>query len=288
MEKILRPIFHYTNYRDYLTDYYHWAKEHVRGFSHRAFLAKAGMSGPNYLKKVMEGHHNLTEASISKFVLALNLSGEAAEYFKCLVQFNQAKTLEDKDQFFEVLMNLKTPHQTESLDKQQYEYFKNWYNVAIREILAYFPYEKLGKELSQYIVPNISPKKVESSLALLEKLGLIEKTSEGGYTQTSKNIAASGDLRSLLLTKFHLSMAKLGVEAMERFKREERFYSSVTMSIDETTLEAFKEKIRVFRKELVEEVKKVPKSDRVYHLNLQLFPLSRTKPRQKRQRQANS
>ncbi len=100
----MNPIFDYTNYRKYLHDYYKWAKVNVRGFSHRAFLAKAGMSGPNYLKRVMEGVHNLTENSIPKFATAMDLSETEATYFKYLVFFNQGKTLDEKDKYFEILM----------------------------------------------------------------------------------------------------------------------------------------------------------------------------------------
>ena len=81
----MKSIYDYTNYRAYLTDYYNWAKQHLRSFSHRAFLEKAGMSGPNYLKRVMEGVHKLTDNSIPKFCKALDLSESEANYFKHLV-----------------------------------------------------------------------------------------------------------------------------------------------------------------------------------------------------------
>ena len=40
----MRPIFEYSDYRQFLRDYYAWAKENKRGFSHRSFLSKAGMA----------------------------------------------------------------------------------------------------------------------------------------------------------------------------------------------------------------------------------------------------
>src|SRR3954465_13106998 len=106
MSTPLKSIFDYTDYRRYLREYYAWAKTNKRGFSHRAFMAKAEMSGPNYFKRVMEGVHNLTENSIPKFAAALELTDSEGEYFKHLVYFNQARTLEEKDKFFGVLMDL--------------------------------------------------------------------------------------------------------------------------------------------------------------------------------------
>ena len=157
-------VFQYTDFRKYLHDYYDWAKKNIRQFSHRYFLGKAGMSGPNYLKKVMEGHHNLTESSILKFSKALELSGKEQEYFNALVQFNQAVTIEDKDRFFKVLMDLRAPFQQNVIEKNQYEYYQDWYNIAIREIMAYFKWSDNPAELGKEISPPVSPKKVKKSI----------------------------------------------------------------------------------------------------------------------------
>src|SRR3954464_9909208 len=130
MDAPQKTVFDYTDYRKFLREYYAWAKTNKRGFSHRAFMAKAGMSGPNYFKRVMEGVHNLTEHSIPKFTSALELTEPEAGYFKHLVLFNQARTLEEKDRLFSVLMDMKSPRSHYVLEKAQYDYYKDWYNVA--------------------------------------------------------------------------------------------------------------------------------------------------------------
>ena len=96
MDKTLKSIFDYTDYRKYLLDYYAWAKANKRGFSHRAFMAKTGMSGPNYFKRVMEGVHDLTEHSIPKFSQALELSGAEADcdWFRAVRQVLQILALQ--------------------------------------------------------------------------------------------------------------------------------------------------------------------------------------------------
>jgi len=277
----VNPIFDYTNYRKYLQDYYKWAKVHIRSFSHRAFLAKAGMSGPNYLKRVMEGVHNLTENSIPKFATAMDLSETEATYFKYLVFFNQAKTLEEKDKYFEILMELKSPHTQHVLEKSQYNYYKDWYNIAIREILSYFPFKGNPAELGKEIAPPVSPKKVKKALELLEQLKLIEPRAGGSYLLTSRAITTGPEVRSLLIPKFHLTMAKLAEEAVTRFKKEQRYFSSVSMSITEKGYKALIAMIRDFRKQVVERVSEDVDPDRAYHLNLQLFPMSKLKKKRR-------
>jgi len=280
----LQSIFHYTQYRLYLSDYYTWAKKNLPGFSHRAFLAKAGMSGPNYLKKVMEGHHNLTPESTSKFIQALALPDREAEYFRALVNFNQAKTLADKDLHFERLIKLKAVGATARLEQSQYRYYKDWWVVALRELLAFYPYHEKPEQIHQYLVPPITPKQAESAINLLLELGLVQKNLEGRLCQTTQGVSTDPHLRSLLLEKFHRSTAQLALEALDTFSPEDIRLSSVTMSIDQDTFHKIILKIREFRKEVLNLALQVPTPDRVMHLNMQLFPMSRIKPRQVRKK----
>jgi len=274
MHPPIPSVFQYTDYRRYLREYYAWAKAHQRGFSHRAFMAKTGMSGPNYFKRVMEGAHNLTENSIPKFAAALGLNEAEAEYFKNLVYFNQAGTLEDKDKYFGILMELKSPHSRYVLEKAQYEYYRDWYNIAIREMLAFFPYDGNAAEMGKRLAPPVPPKQIKEAIKLMESLGLIAKGEDGIYRTTAKFILTDPDVQSLLIPKFHQAMTRMAGEAITRFPKEERYFSSSTVSLSERTYAEIIELIRGTRKEVLRKVGEDAAPDRVYHLNMQLFPLT--------------
>ena len=275
-------VFAYTDYRRYLREYYAWAKAHQRGFSHRAFMAKTGMSGPNYFKRVMEGAHNLTGNSIPKFASALGLSEPEAEYFRSLVYFNQAETLEDKDKYFGILMELKSPHSQYLLEKAQYDYYRDWYNIAIREMLSFFKYDGNAAEMGKRLAPPVPPKQVKQAIALLEGLGLVAQGEDGVYRATAKFILTDPDVQSLLIPKFHQAMTRMAGEAITRFPKEERYFSSSTVSLSEATYRDIIELIRATRKEVLRKVGEDAEPDRVYHLNMQLFPLTAGPARRKR------
>ena len=281
MDSPRKSVFDYTDYRRYLREYYAWAKAHQRGFSHRAFMGKTGMSGPNYFKRVMDGVHNLTDNSIPKFAAALGLAEPEAEYFKHLVYFNQADTLEAKDKYFGILMDLKSPHSHHLLEKAQYEYYRDWYNIAIREMLAFFRYDGNAAEMGKRLAPPIPPKQVKRAIRLLEELGLAEKGEDGAYRATSKFILTDPDVQSLLIPKFHQAMTRMAGEAITRFPKEERYFSSSTVSLSEKTYQEIIELIRATRKEALRKVGEDPAPDRVYHLNMQLFPLTSGTARRK-------
>lgn len=282
MDTHRKSVFDYTDYRRYLQEYYAWAKSHERGFSHRAFMAKTGMSGPNYFKRVMDGVHDLTDNSIPKFASALGLTESEANYFKYLVYFNQADTLEDKDKYFGILMDLKTPHAHYVLERAQYEYYQDWYNIAIREMLSFLPYKDNAAEMGKRLSPPVPPKKVKKAIALLEGLGLIEKGEDGYYRAASKFVMTGPDVQSLLVPKFHQAMTKMAGEAITRFPKEERYFSSSTVSVSRRTYEEIIELIRATRKEVLRKVGEDQEPERVYHLNMQLFPLTAGPARKKR------
>ena len=94
-----KEIFLYSDYREFLRDYYQSQKNAVPKLTFRLFAQKAGFSSPSFQKLVMDGKKNLTMESILKISRALRLNKKAEEYFKVLVFFNQGKTVEDKKHF---------------------------------------------------------------------------------------------------------------------------------------------------------------------------------------------
>lgn len=279
-------IFEYTDYRVFLRDFYTWSKANKRGFSHRSFLKKAGMAGPTYLKRVMEGQNDLTKTSVPKFVQALEFSLPEAEFFEALVLFNQAATLKDKDRQFARLMELKRPLSEATLERNQYEYYQNWYNVAIREMLAFLPYRDNAAEFSRQLTPPVPPKRVKKAVELLSDLKLLTDDGKGGLRAATALLKTDPSMESLLLPRFHHSMAKLAVEALDRFRKHERYFSGTTVSISPEVYAVVVEKIRALRREILEHVRADPSPERVYHLNMQFFPLTtgpRRRGRKKRQ-----
>ncbi len=273
-------VFDYTDYRRYLGDYYTSRKKSQRGFSHRAFLAKAGMSGPTYLKRVIEGKHDLTANSLPKFVKALELRPPESDYFEALVGFNQATTPGGKDLYFKRLMELAPARSQATLERGQYEYYQNWYNVALRELLGIMPWRGNAQEFARQLVPSVTPGKVKKAVELLKSLGLLVAVPGEGLRPAKALLKTDPGMESLFLPRFHESMAKLAVEAIERFPKHERYFSGTTVSIGRETYEIIIEKIRALRREILELVQADPSPERVYHLNMQLFPLT-TGPRKR-------
>src|SRR4051812_39858352 len=89
-------IYHYENFRKYLSDFYDSKKAIDKKFSFRYFARSAGLASPSSLKRVIDGERNLTDEAVEKFAIALGLNKEEKEFFEKLVRFNQTKSSEEK------------------------------------------------------------------------------------------------------------------------------------------------------------------------------------------------
>src|SRR3989339_1594720 len=119
----MRPLFDYVDYREFLKDYYEFKKLTQAGFSHRYFLAKAGLKGPNFLKNVIDRKKSLSSISIPQFAKALELNKKESEYFAALVLFNQAKQISRKQFYFNQLSEFATQSNAQQIQKNQMAYF---------------------------------------------------------------------------------------------------------------------------------------------------------------------
>ena len=80
-----------------------------------------------------------------------------------------------------------------------------------------------------------------------------------------------------LIRKLQMQLMYLGLESLYQDQASEREFGSLTMSLTEKEFEEIKFKLRQMRKALHKEnsiARMTEKGDRVYQLNLQLFPVS--------------
>jgi uncharacterized protein (TIGR02147 family) len=74
---------------------------------------------------------------------------------------------------------------------------------------------------------------------------------------------------------YHHAMLDLAKRALDDLPREERDISSLTLCVAEASLPRLKQRIRDFRRELLQLAEDDPAPERVVQLNFQMFPLSR-------------
>lgn len=267
-------IFSYTDYRKFLSDYYALCKAQNPHFSHRYIANHAGFRSSGFFAQVLQGKSNISDSLILGFAKAFKLSVREAEYFELMVRYNQSKSLENKKHFFEKMLSFKGPL-SKAINPDQYEYFDKWYYVAIRELLNFFPFFGDYKDLARCLVPQITPTEARNAVELLLRLNFLRQDEKGRYVLTDTMITTGMPGETVEINNFQAKMLQLSMEAIDRFPREERSISTLTLSMSKESFKEVEEKLSQCRREIMDIVQKdANRAERVYQYNLQIFPLT--------------
>jgi uncharacterized protein (TIGR02147 family) len=268
-------IFDYSNYREFLADYYESKKSANPNFSHRLFARLAGLSSPSHLLMIIKGSRNLSLKTIPKFAEGLKLNQKEKRYFEILVHFNQTEDLSLKARCFTDMMQLKgTLKGLRALEKERFEFLSKWYVVAIYVLLDVVDFRPDPVWISRKLGRKISPTQAKEALENLEKIGMIVPDPVRGFSQSSGAITVADDTRSIAVFKYHQEMIKLASEALKFNNQDEREFNGATIAFPKEKLPELKERIRVFRKEINQLASSFRGADEIYQLNIQLFALS--------------
>ena len=267
-------VFSYLDYRAFLRDYYLRGKERGR-VSFRSFSRRAGLKSPNYLKLVMDGDRNITDSMAQRFATALGLSHEAASYFCELVRFCQAKTLAERAEHHQKLTGFQRYREIRPLDAAHAAYHATWYLPAVRELAARRDFREDPGWIARTLWPSISFDEAQTALRTLLELGLLVRDAKGGIHQGEPLLSTGAEVMSLNVARYHQTMLARAAASIEEVPAAERDISSLTLCLGADGIRRLKDRLRAFRRELLE-ISALEKSpEQVVQLNLQLFPLSR-------------
>ncbi len=272
-DSLSRPeIFRYAEYRAFLKDFYLFLKEGNPAVSHRYLAAKVGFDAGQFAK-ILSGKRNLTPAMVLKFADLFKLGRREKEYFEVLVLANHAKSPAERSALLARLQPMR-PKPAKPISVGLDDYYRHWYHIALRELLAFYPFRGEWAALAKMLKPAVSEAQAREGVELLAALGFIKKDAQGRFHAADPHITSGYKNSSRAVQQFIRAGLDLGKEALDAFPKEARNLSTLSFSTSENHFLQIQEKIRLFRKELADEVDKVERPERVYQLNIQLFPLS--------------
>ncbi len=272
-------IFTYTDYRSFLADWFSDRKKTDAHFSYRVFSDLCGFKTKDFIFRVIQGQKNLSKESAVKVSNALGLTKRRSHFFLLLVCFNQAKSHEERDQFFTrlslLMKEVSRSSKTDILKQDQYQVFSDRHHLVIRSLIGIYEFSGDYQWLASMVNPPITEAKAKKSVKLLEQLGLIYRGNDGVYKVTSTAISTGDEVKRHSLQKHYLKDMELAADAMDHLPRSRRNISGLTLGLSAKTYEIVVERLAAFRKEIAQLADLDREADRVYALNFHLFPLSR-------------
>ena len=270
----MKPVMEYQNFRVYMRDFYTERKDRS-GFTWRDFAREAGYSSPVFLKLVCDGKANLSEVGIERTAAAMGLAGVDLQYFRELVAFNQAKEGGEKKTRFAHLRRLARENNREIIGEDQYDYFESWKNPVLREMAPNMP-GATPAQMAGKLAFDAETAGVKKSLNLLQKTGILEKDAAGNFKQGSKAISTGNlEIASLSVREMHRQMGELAVRALDEIPVKERDISGLTLGLSEEAFQRVSMEIEAFRRRIAAIALEDSHTDKVYRLNMQLFPLTK-------------
>lgn len=270
----MRSVVDFQDYREFMRQ---WFAENKRRHSltWRDFAHRAGYASPVFLKLVSEGRSSLRGNGVERVAQAMGLEGFEKAYFVSLVRFNQSKLGPARKKAFDEMQALAQAHKVNVLGRNSMGYYESWKNPVLRELIPHLP-GIFPKKVADCCLPKLTAAEVKESVRYLEDLGLLVKNRDGSYRQSDRSVS-TGDMSFVPQTiqQMHLQMGNFALDAIKNLPLSERNVSGITMGLTQKAYKKIVEELAEFRKKIVAIATEDDGMDRVYRLNLQLFPLTK-------------
>lgn len=274
----------YMSYRTYLADFYQFkrraSKGSLRAYNYAVFSAAANIKSPNYLKMIIEGKRNLSEDMIGKFGKALGFMKEQTEEFRLLVQFTQATDPAERNMYLKRLSEHRVTVKLKSgeIDRKTWEKVPNWVTWIIYAMIDQEGVSFDTAALKNLLRSKASEDEIEHALNTLLSSGELRRDEATGELKKNRSLIESPeDIPVALVRKLQSQLMYLGLESLYQDQPTDREFGTLTMSLTKSEFEELKFKLRQMRKSMHKDntiSRMKTKGERVYQLNIQLFPVT--------------
>ena len=273
MSIALEHLFDYDDFRKFMQDYFEEQKKMRSVFSHRFFAAKAGFSSSSYCLNVIRGRFNLTPKSIEKISKAMDFEPLQKEYFEALVQYNQAQQVDERDQAWEQILQIRRQIEFTHVTTREQAYFSKWYYPVVRELAVESDWNGDFRVLARSLTPQITTEEAREAVKNLLEWGLLKKDGER-YERASQMLDAA-EIPPIALRKIRREYIQHAIGAVESMPKNERFAAFTTLAMSEKSYNYAVEVLEEARKKIIARAANDLDVERVYEMMLVAFPMSK-------------
>ena len=274
----------FHNYRDFLRAFYLFKREstkkNLRQFQYSHFSAAANIKSPNYLRLVIEGQRNLSDEMALKFAKAMQLNKENSDEFLLLVQYNQETDPSLRNQRLKALSDfrlnkdLKRGH----IDKKTNERIPNWIGWILFALVDQEEARFNIRSLKILLRNKASENEIQTAFDKLIASGELVVDPQNGIIKKGRTLVEnSDDIPVTLIRRLQTQLMCLGLESLFQDSPTEREFGTLTLALTKVEFEELRFQLRKLRKQIHKDntiQRMQSKGERVYQLNLQLYPVT--------------
>jgi uncharacterized protein (TIGR02147 family) len=269
------PILEYQDYRLYLSHIYAFLKNNSISYSYIKFSEDLGFKPSNFLRLVIVKDRKLSEKNAQVVAQSLGLVGSQRRYFLCLIDYNNALKLKDRDRLFSDLLAIKKETSPSTLDERHIEYFSSWHHSVIREMVRIGIPDQSSEGIKQQLAFPLRAEAITQSLDKLTELGFIKFDREKGRYETAEDMVATArQVDHLAVVKYHREMLNMASDAITRVDERFRQINALTLGISPEKFGAMKILLDQFIDQLMKFDCPPGEATEVVQVNLQMFPFT--------------
>jgi uncharacterized protein (TIGR02147 family) len=266
-------IWEFTSYQTYLRATFVSKQRTNERYSLRRFASQIGLQ-PSLLSEIFNGKRRLSETAAAEVAQRLKLTSQERDYFFLLVRLEKTKSPALRSLIADQLRGFsRSKDKIQDLSADAFLAISDWYHFALLHLIDIKDFEWTTKKVATML--GLKEVQVIAGLERLERLDLIESPGEGRPKKIASDINVSSPKQmNEALRKYHTQMLEKTISSLTAFDPTQRFPGTETIKLNsEQFAEVSKTLEECFQRvlNLTDEVK--PGAE-VYHMGINLFPLS--------------
>lgn len=270
-------IFNYDCPSFYLKSVWLEKRALNKAFSLRSWAKKLGMTHHGNFYQMIEGQRRIPKKYLKPLCESLSLNDREREYFEVLLDFKNAKSLEEKAYFQKKLTSISPEKKLNFKEIENFNFLKNPLCGAIIELTDIKGFKDNPLWIQNRLSFKAGLKEIDDTIQLLLRLKLL--VIEGDTLKRSQQHTYSKqDEIDQGLREYHKNILDLGKDQIEKQHILEREYNASAFAIKKENLPSIKQDIRLFTQDMISKYEACPsEGDEIYQIATQFFALTNKK-----------
>lgn len=267
----MEPRFDYDNYREILKAEFENRKEASPQFSYKILAEILGLD-PAGTFRILNQERHLPARCVSRAIDFLELSGRAAEYFVLMTSYGRERRKAARAELLRKAQELRDVPRRQ-LEGQELSVLRDWWVVAVRCAVEVLEGRAVPEEISQRIVPPVGVDQIRAAIDLLVGMGIARRAQGERLRIVDQHLTIDGEKGREAVAEFQRKVMGLAAESVDRFPRDQRDISTLTVTVDERAFEDIRGILKDCRRRIQARVGEAARPDRALQVAMAIFPL---------------
>lgn len=199
-------------------------------------------------------------------------------YFEALVQYNQAHQVDERENAWEQILQIRKQLEFSHITTREQVYFSKWYYPIVRELAVSSNWNGDYMTLARLVEPQITTEEAREAIKNLQEMGIIRQVDadngEVRFEETAQMLDATR-IPPMALRQIRREYMQHAIGAVESKPKQERFAAFTTLAMSESSYDYAVEVLEEARKKIITRAANDPNVERVYEMMLVAFPMSK-------------